>query len=123
MRFIETDKAAAAVGPYSQAVDTGALVFVSGQLGLAPGTGEMAPGFAAQARQALENLRAILHAAGLGLDAVAVVEVFLTDMGAFPEFNAIYAEFFAAHKPARAVIEVSALPKGGLVEVKCTATR
>ncbi|WP_028587561.1 Rid family detoxifying hydrolase [Desulfocurvus vexinensis] len=123
MRFIETDKAAAAVGPYSQAVDTGALVFVSGQLGLAPGTGEMAPGFAAQTRQALDNLRAILGAAGLGLDAVAVVEVFLTDMGAFPEFNAIYAEFFSGHKPARAVVEVSALPKGGLVEVKCTAAR
>lgn len=123
MRFIETDKAAAAVGPYSQAVDTGTLVFVSGQLGLAPGTGEMAPGFAAQARQALENLRAILGAAGLGLTSVAAVEVFLTDMGAFPEFNAIYAEFFSGHKPARAVIEVSALPKGGLVEVKCTAAR
>ena len=83
----------------------------------------MAPGFAAQARQALENMRAILDAAGLGLASVAVVEVFLTDMGAFPEFNTVYAEFFSGHKPARAVVEVSALPKGGLVEVKCTAAR
>ncbi|MCK9240461.1 Rid family detoxifying hydrolase [Desulfocurvus sp.] len=123
MRFIHTDKAAAAVGPYSQATDTGSLVFVSGQLGLSPTTGELAQGFAAQTRQALDNLRAILEGAGLGLDSVAVVEVFVTDMGAFPEFNALYADFFGEHKPARAVVEVSALPKGGLVEVKCTAVR
>ncbi len=123
MKFVSTDKAAAAVGPYSQAVDTGSLVFVSGQLGLAPGSGEMAEGFAGQVKQALANLKAILHEAGIGLDNVALVEVFLTDMGAFPEFNTIYALFFGDHKPARAVVEVSALPKGGLVEIKCTACR
>lgn len=123
MQFVSTDKAAAAVGPYSQAVDTGALVFVSGQLGLAPGTGDLAEGLKAQTEQALANMKAILDAAGLALDNVALVEVFLTDMNAFAEFNALYAAFFGDHKPARAVVEVAALPRGGQVEIKCTACR
>lgn len=123
MQFVSTEGAAAAVGPYSQAVDTGALVFVSGQLGLAPGTGDLAEGLKAQTEQALANMKAILDAAGLALDNVALVEVFLTDMNAFAEFNALYAAFFGDHKPARAVVEVAALPRGGQVEIKCTACR
>jgi 2-iminobutanoate/2-iminopropanoate deaminase len=122
--FIRTEAAAAAVGPYSQGVDTGSLVFVSGQLGLAPGSGEFAgPDLASQTRQALANMRAVLEAAGLLPGNVVAVDVFLTDMAAFAEFNEIYAEFFAGHKPARAVVEVSGLPKGGLVELKCIALR
>ena len=119
---VHTDQAPAAIGPYSQAVVAPPLVFVSGQLGMDPATGNLVgDSLESQARQALENLKQILKAAGSGLEQVAAVEVFLTDMGKFSEFNAVYAEFFAAHKPARAAIEVSALPKGGLVEIKCTA--
>jgi 2-iminobutanoate/2-iminopropanoate deaminase len=76
---------------------------------------------ASQARQALQNLKQIVVAAGCALDEVAAVDVFLTDMGKFAEFNRIYEEFFTGHRPARAVVEVSALPKGALVEVKCVA--
>lgn len=123
MKLIHTDKAAAAVGPYSQAADVGNLVFVSGQLGLSPESGELAEGFEAQTKQALANLKAIVEASGLALENVASVDVFVTDMGQFPVFNELYAAFFADHKPARAVIEVPALPKGGLVEVKCIVER
>jgi 2-iminobutanoate/2-iminopropanoate deaminase len=121
---VQTDQAPAAIGPYSQAVVAPPLVFVSGQLGMDPATGSLVgDSLESQARQALENMKQILAAAGSSLEQVAAVEVFLTDMGKFSEFNAVYAEFFAAHKPARAAIEVSALPKGGLVEIKCTALR
>jgi len=119
---VQTDNAPAAIGPYSQAVVAQPFVFVSGQLGMDPATGELVgDDLESQARQALENVKQILAAAGSSLEQVTAVEVFLTDMGSFVEFNAIYAEFFSAHKPARAAIEVSALPKGGCVEVKCTA--
>lgn len=123
MRLIHTDEAAAAVGPYSQATDTGSMVFVSGQLGLSPETGELADGFTDQTKQALVNMKAIIEAAGLTTADVAICEVFVTDMGNFPEFNDLYAAFFGDHKPARAVVEVSGLPKGGLVEIKCTVVR
>jgi 2-iminobutanoate/2-iminopropanoate deaminase len=119
---VHTDQAPAAIGPYSQAVAAPPWVFVSGQLGMDPATGDLVgDSLESQARQALENLKQILNAAGSSLERVAAVEVFLTDMGKFSEFNTVYAEFFTAHKPARAAIEVSALPKGGLVEIKCTA--
>ena len=119
---VQTDNAPAAIGPYSQAVVAQPFVFVSGQLGMDPATGELVGDeLEGQARQALENVKQILIAAGSSLAQVTAVEVFLTDMGMFLEFNAIYAEYFSAHKPARAAIEVSALPKGGCVEVKCTA--
>ena len=119
-----TAQAPAAVGPYSQACGTDSLLFVSGQLGIDPATGTfVSGGFEAQARQALTNMQAILNAAQASLASVLAVEVFLTDMGRFKEFNAIYSEFFTDHKPARAAIEVKGLPLGGLVEVKCTALR
>jgi len=122
MRTIQTEKAPAAIGPYSQAVVAPPFVFVSGQLGMDPATGELVgDDLESQARQALENVKQILKAAGSSLEQTAAVEVFLTDMGQFVAFNAVYAEYFATHKPARAAIEVSALPKGGCVEVKCTA--
>jgi len=119
---VQTDNAPAAIGPYSQAVVAPPFVFVSGQLGMDPATGELVgDDLESQARRALENVKQILSAAGSSLEQVTAVEVFLTDMGKFLDFNAIYAEYFSAHKPARAAIEVSALPKGGCVEIKCTA--
>jgi 2-iminobutanoate/2-iminopropanoate deaminase len=119
---VKTDKAPAAIGPYSQAVVAAPFVFVSGQLGMNPATGDLVgDDLESQAHQALENLRQILTAAGSGLEQVTAVEVFLTDMGRFADFNAIYARYFTARPPARAVIEVSALPKGACVEIKCTA--
>jgi 2-iminobutanoate/2-iminopropanoate deaminase len=121
---VETKAAPAAIGPYSQAVAAGELLFVSGQLGMDPRSGELVgAGLADQARQALSNLSAILQAGGCTMDRVAAVDVFLTDMEKFAEFNSVYSEFFTAHKPARAVVEVSALPKGACVEVKCVAKR
>lgn len=119
---VQTDQAPAAIGPYSQAVIAPPFVFVSGQLGMDPATGDLVgDDLKSQARQALENVKQILLAAGSSLEQTTAVEVFLTDMGGFADFNAIYAEYFSAHRPARAAIEVSALPKGGVVEIKCTA--
>ena len=120
--YIQTDKAPAAVGPYSQAVRVGDMVHVSGQLGLDPGTGAFAGSdFASQARQALTNIRAILAEAGCGMKDIVSADVFVTDLGNFRQFNDIYVEFMGGHKPARAVVQVSALPLGGVVEMKCMA--
>ena len=122
MKTVQTDKAPAAIGPYSQAVLAPPFVFVSGQLGLDPATGDLVgQDLERQARQALDNLNQILLAAGSSLEQTTAVDVFLTDMEQFAAFNAIYAEYFTTHKPARAAIEVSALPKGACVEIKCTA--
>lgn len=121
-RSIQTKDAPAAVGPYSQGVAAGQLLFVSGQLGLHPETGRLAgDAFEAQARQALDNMRAVLVAGGSDLEKVLSVDVFLTDMERFAEFNAIYAGYFDDCRPARAAVEVSRLPKDALVEVRCIA--
>jgi 2-iminobutanoate/2-iminopropanoate deaminase len=119
---IQTDAAPAAIGPYAQGILAGGLLFVSGQLGLEPQSGELrGEDLAPQATQALANLKAVLEAGGCQLDDVAAVEVFLVDMGDFAEFNGLYEAFFGGHKPARAVVAVKALPKGGRIEIKCTA--
>jgi 2-iminobutanoate/2-iminopropanoate deaminase len=119
---IQTDQAPSAIGPYSQGIAVGSWVFVSGQLGIRPQTGKLVSAdFATQARQALENLRQIVLAAGCNLNCVTAVDVFVTDMGNFAEFNGIYSEYFSEHRPARAVVEVSALPKGAKIEIKCVA--
>jgi 2-iminobutanoate/2-iminopropanoate deaminase len=124
LKSIQTDKAPAAIGPYSQGITAGSLVFVSGQLGLNPETGELVSSeFAQQAHQALENLNQIVLAAGCDLSRVVAVDVFLTDMGKFAEFNQIYQQYFSEHRPARAVVEVSSLPKGAQLEIKCVACR
>ncbi|SMC21721.1 endoribonuclease L-PSP [Desulfacinum hydrothermale DSM 13146] len=124
LEFVQTDKAPAAIGPYSQAVQAGPWVYVSGQIPLVPETGEMVgDDFQAQARQVLANVKAVLEAAGCHLSDVVAVDVFLTDLGPFQVFNRLYADFFGEHKPARAVVEVSALPKGALLEMKCVACR
>jgi len=120
--FIATDKAPAAVGPYSQAVRAGGFVYVSGQLGMVPATGQFAGAdFEAQARQALSNMGAILSEAGCIAADIVSVDVFVTDLANFKLFNGIYDEFMAGHRPARAAVQVSALPLGGIVEVKCVA--
>ncbi len=121
---INTDRAPAAVGPYCQARRAGGMLFLSGQIGLEPGTGELvAGGVAAQARQALANLGAVLAAAGLGPGNLVKATVFLTDMADFAAVNQVYAEFFAGCEamPARACVAVAALPKGAAVEVEAVA--
>jgi 2-iminobutanoate/2-iminopropanoate deaminase len=119
---VNTENAPAAIGPYSQATIFNSQAFVSGQLGLVPENGEfVSDDVEGQARQALKNLQAILEACGSSLTKVISVDVFLTDMNDFAKVNGVYSEFFSKHKPARAAVEVSALPKGGLVEIKCIA--
>ncbi|ROQ90951.1 RidA family protein [Desulfosoma caldarium] len=124
LRFVETKKAPAAIGPYSQAVQAGPWLFVSGQIPLVPETGQMVEGtFDAQARQVLHNVARILEAAGYAMNEVVAVDVFLTDLGHFQTFNALYEEVFQDHKPARAVVQVSALPRGAQIEMKCVAVK
>ena len=125
MKAISTNEAPGAIGPYSQAVDSGAgLVFVSGQLPIDPATGAFPEGgVAEQARQSLRNAQAILRAAGLELADVVKTTVFLADMGDFAAMNAVYATFFAEPFPARSAVAVKTLPKGALVEIECIATR
>ena len=120
--IIHTDAAPAAVGPYSQAIAAGGLVFTAGQIGLDPETGALVPGgVGAEARRALDNLGAVLDAAGANFDDVVKVTIFLIDMDDFAEVNAIYAERFTTSPPARSTVAVSALPKGGRVEIEAIA--
>lgn len=122
LKTIETDLAPAAIGPYSQGIIAGHLIFVSGQLGINPETGELISSeFKSQARQSLENLKHIILESGGQLSHIVSVDVFLTDLKYFQIFNDIYRTYFAEHLPARAVVEVSALPKGALIEIKCIA--
>ncbi len=121
-RTVTTDRAPAAIGPYSQAVVAGGLVFCSGQIPLDPATGEMVPGgIEEQTRRVLENLGAVLQAAGSGLDRVVKTTVFLADMGDFGAMNRVYAEFFGDDPPARAAVEAAALPRGARVEIEAVA--
>ena len=116
---IATDTAPSAIGPYSQAVRHGNLLFVSGQLGLDPATGEMVSQDAvAQARQVLVNLAAIATAAGTDIRKAIKTTIFLTDLSGFSEINKVYGAVFDQPYPARSTIEVSALPKGGKVEIE-----
>ena len=125
MKPIHTEKAPAAIGPYSQAVDSGhGLVFVSGQLPIDPATGAFPEGgVKEQTRQSLLNTRAILEAAGLSLASVVKTTVFLADMGDFAAMNEVYAEFFTAPFPARCAFAVTTLPKDALVEIESIAAR
>ena len=124
MKTIQTTKAPAAIGPYSQAVEANGFVFASGQLGINPATGEFVEGdVQAQTRQALTNARAIMNEAGLDLNNVIKSTVFLSDMANFAAMNEIYAEFFSEPYPARSAVAVKTLPKNALVEVECIAVR
>jgi len=118
---IVTDRAPAAIGPYSQAVRAGDFVFVSGQLPVDPSTGAMPEGVREQTRRVLANLAAVLKAAGLGTADVVKTTVFMTDLKGFAEMNEEYARTFSAPAPARATVEVRALPKGALVEIEAVA--
>ena len=120
---IESKSAPAAIGPYSQATVAGNTCYVSGMLGIDPATGELKEGVEAQAEQALLNLEAVLKAAELTTASVVKTTVFLTDMGAFSQVNAIYSKHFSAPYPARSCVQVSALPKGGLFEIEAVAVR
>ncbi|MBR0223290.1 MAG: RidA family protein [Bacteroidales bacterium] len=122
---INTSNAPAAIGPYSQAIDSGAgIVFVSGQLPIDPATGAFPEGgVKEQTRQSLTNAKAILEAAGMGLANVVKTTVFLADMGDFAAMNEVYSEFFCEPFPARSAVAVKTLPKNALVEVECIAAK
>lgn len=120
---IHTDHAPAAVGPYSQAVRAENLLITSGQLGLDPSTGVLPEGVEKQTRQSLENIGAILAEAGFSRTDVVKTTVFIRNMDDFARVNEIYASFFGEHKPARSCVEVSALPKNGLVEIEVIASK
>ncbi|WP_027482603.1 RidA family protein [Deinococcus pimensis] len=118
---VSTPEAPAAIGPYSQAVRTGDLVFTSGQIPLRPDGSVVEGSVAEQARQVLDNLRAVLTAAGSGLEHAVKVTVFVTDIGQFSDLNEVYAEYFTAPFPARTTVEVSRLPRDVLVEIEAVA--
>jgi 2-iminobutanoate/2-iminopropanoate deaminase len=121
-KVIVTAGAPAAIGPYSQAIRAGGFIFVSGQIPLDPGTGQVVGGgIAAQAERALASLRAILDASGSGLERVVKTTVFLTDLGSFTEVNEVYARFFPQAPPARATVQVAALPRGVGIEIEAVA--
>ena len=121
-RVISTPDAPEAVGPYSQAIDAGGLVFCSGQIPLDPAAGELVAGsIAEQTRRCLQNLTAVLDAAGSDWDRVVKVTVYLADIADYAEFNDAYAGFVGAQPPARAAFAVAGLPKGAAVEVECIA--
>ncbi len=121
-KIVTTDKAPKAIGPYSAGVSTGQMVFTAGQLGMTPETGALVEGgIQAQTRQALTNLKAVLEAAGSGLEMVVKTTVFLKDIGEFGLMNDVYGEFFTENFPARSAIQVAALPKGAAVEIEAVA--
>jgi len=122
-KVIATTKAPGAIGPYSQAIDTGTFVFISGQIPVNPATGEIPEGIKAQASQSLANVKAILAEAGLSVDNVVKTTVFLADMNDFTTMNEVYAEAFTAPYPARSAVAVKTLPKNVLVEVEVIAVR
>lgn len=112
-----------AIGPYSAAIASGDLLFCSGQLGMDPATGDLREGVAAQAEQALVNLRALLTAAGFGVEHVVKCTIFLADLADFATVNEIYGRTFSEPYPARSTVQVAGLPKGGLVEIEAIAQR
>ena len=120
---ITAPAAPAAVGPYCHAKLAGNTLYTSGQLGLIPTTGELPQGVEAQAAQALDNLKAVLSAAGMDFADVVKTTVFLADMNDFAAINAIYAKYFPGEAPARSCVQVAALPKGALFEIEAVAVR
>ena len=123
MQVIETSKAPAAIGPYSQGIDSGSLIFVSGQLGINPADGAMPSDPSAQARQCMENIKAVLEAAGSGLNNIVKVTVFLQNLEHFSAVNEVYAGFFSGAYPARSCVQVARLPKDALVEIEAIALK
>jgi 2-iminobutanoate/2-iminopropanoate deaminase len=119
---ISTEKAPGAIGPYSQAIKTGNMIFCSGQIPIDPATGEfVSQRVAEQTEQVLKNLNAVLEAAGTDLNSVIKTTVFLADMNDFAEMNEVYARFFSENKPARATVQAARLPRDAKVEIDCIA--
>lgn len=123
MNALNSSNAPAALGPYSQALVEGNLVFCSGQIPLDPATGEMAHGIENQTRQVLKNLTAVLAENGMTLANVIKTTVFLADLGDFGAMNQVYAQYFTQPYPARSCVQVAAIPKGSLVEIECIAVK
>lgn len=122
-KVIATDKAPAAIGPYSQAIEIGNFVFTSGQIPVNPATGEIPEGVEAQAEQAFTNIRELLAAAGTSIDNVIKTTVFIKDMNDFGKINEIYAKYFTGSYPARSCVEVARLPKDVLIEIEAIAEK
>ena len=123
-KIISTKNAPAAIGPYSQAVEANGLLFISGQLPVDPATGNLAPAeIKAQTEAVIKNLEAILKSEGLSLENILKTTVYMADLSQFAQMNETYAKFFAANPPARATVEVKALPKAALVEIEAVAAR
>ncbi|MEA5036478.1 RidA family protein [Cloacibacillus evryensis] len=121
---IKTPTAPEAIGPYSQAILAGNLIFTSGQLPITPASGALVENdITAQTNQAIKNLEAVLLAAGASLSSVVKTSVFIADMTLFPVVNEVYSKYFAENAPARSCVEVSALPKGALIEIEAVAVR
>ena len=124
MRIISTPSAPAAIGPYSQAVEANGFIFISGQLPIDPATAQMAPADTKlQTEASIKNIEAILKSEGLTLENVLKTTVFMADLGQFAQMNEVYAKFFSKNPPARAAVEVKALPKAALVEIEAVAAR
>lgn len=122
-KAISTDKAPAAIGPYSQAIEVNGMVYTSGVIPVVPATGEIPQGVEAQARQAIGNLAALLEAAGTSTEKVVKTTVFIKEMNDFGTINEIYAEFFTGTYPARSCVEVARLPKDVLIEIEAIALK
>ena len=123
-KMISTPKAPAAIGPYSQAIQVGNLIYTSGQIPIDPATGQLVEGgIKEQARQSLSNIQAILQEAGLTMTSVVKTTVFMADMADFAEMNSVYAEFFTEPYPARSAVAVKTLPKNALVEIEVVAEK
>lgn len=121
-KMIHTDNAPAAIGPYSQAIDLGEMIFTSGQIPVAP-NGSVSSDISEQTRQALLNLKAVVEAGGSNFDKVIKTTVFITDMAQFGDINAVYSEFFKEPYPARSCVQVAALPKGVSIEIEAIALK
>ena len=120
--IVSTDKAPGAIGPYSQAIKAGGMLFCSGQIPIDPATGEfVSGGVSEQTEQVFKNLIAVLEAGGSGLDDVVKTTVFLADMADFAVMNNVYAKYFDSNKPARATVQAAGLPRGAKVEIDCIA--
>ena len=122
-KIIATDKAPAAIGPYSQAIEAGGFVFASGQIPVDPATGNIPEGIEAQAKQALTNVKNLMEASGLSMENIVKTSVFIKDMNDFAKVNEVYATFFDNDFPARSCVEVARLPKDVLIEVEVVAAR
>lgn len=123
MKYIHTDKAPKAVGPYSQAIDTGDFLFLSGQIGIDPETGNLVEGTIPQLSQIMKNIEEVLKAAGGSLSKIIKTTIFLKNISEFQQINEAYGKYFSKHKPARSTVEVSNLPKGALIEIEAIAVK